>query len=236
MLKPVERIARQGKVIVVVFVLVLGVLVSGAGTVAAQIVHSEAWSTSLPATFSYNLPAITLPAEAFPVPGMVLEGGGEMRTPLKEATAFAKALGVDQAALLDGMQAAGWEARYVSNVVLPTAGDPSDFLIGGWSSVTEHESPAGAQAAFALLDDSAVAGAVVLDAPQVGDASRLTQVSGVDNIGRNYVRMRYTFVHGDLVGSVALFWYDGAPSGPVDAATMATTAQALLDRMDAAAG
>jgi len=236
MLAPFERIARQFKAIIVVFVLILGVLVSGAGVVAAQTSPGDRWATSLPEAFTYNLPAITLPAEAFPVPGMVLQGGGEMRTPLKEAAAFAKALGVDQAALLDGMQSAGWEARYVSNVVLPTAGDPSDFLIGGWSSVTEQESAAGAQAAFALLDDSAVPGAVVLDAPPVGDASRLTQVSGVDNIGRNYVRMRYTFVHGDLVGSVALFWYDGAPSGPVDAATMAATAQVLLDRMDAAAG
>jgi hypothetical protein len=232
---PFERVLRRFRTVAVVFLLTLGVLVSGAGTVAAQMAGSDVWSTSLPAAFSYNLPAITLPAEAFPVAGMVLQGGGEMRTPLKEATAFSKALGIDQAALLDEMRAAGWEARYVSNVVLPTAGDPSDFLIGGWSSVTEHESPAGAQAAYALLDDSAVAGAIVLDAPQVGEASRLTQVSGVDNIGRTYVRMRYTFVHGDLVGSVAIFWYDGAPSGPVDPATMAATAQALLDRMDAAA-
>ena len=232
-----SSIARGGRPLAVALLalsLVLDIL-APARFVVAQADPADAWATSLPTSFTYNLPAMVLPPDAYPVAGMVAYQNGEMRTPQAEAAAFATALGVDQGILLEQMRASGWRARYVSEVVLPDALDPASFLVGGWSSVTEHKDAAGAQAGFALLDDSAVFGAEIVPAPQVGDASRLTRVTGIDNIGRTYERLRFTFVSGDLVGSVALFWYAGAPSGPVDAATMAATAEALLARIEQAA-
>jgi hypothetical protein len=84
---------------------------------------------------------------------------------------------------------------------------------------------------FALLDEGKLEGVEVLDAPALGDASRLTRYAGTDGSGRSFERVRLTFVIDRLVGSVAFYWYDEARAEALAPDAMVEPAGVLLARM-----
>ncbi|HYH12686.1 MAG TPA: hypothetical protein VD789_10065, partial [Thermomicrobiales bacterium] len=188
------------------------------------------WATSFPDEITADLPAMTLPPGAYPVEGLSV-GAGRMLRPVEEAAAFAPVLGVDEGELLRRMRDSGWVTRYLGDVLLPHGADPSVLDVVGWSSITQHESDAGALEGYALLDESGADGVQVIPAREIGGAARLTHATGTDATGRPFERVRYTFVSGPFVGSVAILWYETAAIDGVDAEAMVATGERLFDRI-----
>jgi hypothetical protein len=206
-------------------------LVIPAAGASAQPGDLSAWATAFPAGLEHDLAAMVLPADAFPAEGLVA-GAGRMLRPVEEAAAHAEALGVPEADLLAQMRDAGWIARYAGEVVPATRAEGGLAPTTGWSSVTLYADADGAAEGFALLDESRADGAEVIQARQIGDGARMTRYIGTDAAGRPFDRLRYTFVAGPLVGSVALF--RGADAAEASPDAMVTSAEALLERMRAA--
>ncbi len=183
--------------------------VVASGATAMQADDLETWGRSFPSSLTYDLPAMTLRAEELPAVGLVAADGRLLR-PIEEAATFAPLLGAEQDALLRDMRDSGWKARYVSEALRASTTNPDQYGTVGWSSITEYEDAAGAKQGFTLLDESGGEGVEVLQAQSVGEASRITRYAGTAEDGRSFSRIRYTFLHEALVGSVAVYWYDEA--------------------------
>jgi hypothetical protein len=207
--------------------------IGGSRATAMQADDLETWGRSFPASMAYDLPAMTLRAEELPATGLVASNGRLLR-PVEEAATFAPLLGVEQDALLQEMRDAGWKSRYIAEAARASTANPDQYSTVGWSSITEYEDAAGAKEGFAILDESDGEGVEVLQAQGVGEASRITRYVGTAEDGRSFARVRYTFVHDALVGSVAVYWYDEATAVASDAADMVAPAQRLLERMQEA--
>jgi hypothetical protein len=216
----------------VVWIAVAGALLPAAGT-AGQDAGLDAWASAFPASLNVDLAAMALPADAYPVAGMVASTGRLLR-PIEEATAHDPVLELSQPEVLARMRDAGWTARFVGEVV-PASREAAGLApTTGWSSITAYADADGAAEGFALLDETLAADAKVVPARQIGDASRLSRYTGTDNSGRPFDRLRYTFVDGPLVGSVALFRGADTPDAAMTPEAMVTMAERLLDRMRSA--
>jgi hypothetical protein len=216
----------------IAWIVVAGFIAPVSGTIAAQLSELESWANAFPTAIDHDLAAMALPPEAFPTPGLVTTWGHMLR-PIEEGTAFAPVLGMEPLDIARDLRETGWVTRYVGEVGRSRPGEDSPFPVTGWTSIAEHEDAVGAMAGFDLLDESGFAGVEVVQAPAVGDASRLTKYVGTDSEGRDFTRVRYTFVRDRLIGSVALYWYDDAQSEAVAPEAMVDTAERLLERMTA---
>jgi len=221
---PCRRVAS----LLMVVTFLLGVPSMTAGAARQGELHS--WATGFPGGLAVDLPAMTLVPGDYPIPGLSV-GAGRLLRPVEEASAFAPVLGVDTDALLRRMRDIGWVTRYVGDVLLVEGADLSTLEIVGWSSVTLHDSDAGAMEGFELLDESGGVGVEVVPAREIGEAARLTRATATDASGRPFERVRYTFVSGPYVGSVAVLWYEAAAIDGVEAEAMLASGERLLERI-----
>jgi hypothetical protein len=208
------------------------VILAPAGGTGAQAGDLDAWATAFPATMDRDLAAMALSPADYPVAGMVA-GRGHLLRPVEEAAAHATVLGMSQEDVLLRMRDAGWIARYIGEVGPAIVPDGNAVPTTGWSSITAYEDAVGAAEGFALLDESGGDGVEVIQAPPIGDGARLTRYTGTDSEGRPFDRLRYTFVSGPLVGSVALFRGADTPEAAMTPDAMVTMAERLLARMQA---
>jgi hypothetical protein len=213
------------------------VLVSPAVGISAQPGELAGWANSFPVALEHDLAAVALPPDAYPVEELVV-GRGHLLRPAEEAAAHVPFLGLSAEDLLGRMRDAGWIARYVGEVGPPRWPASNAAPTAGWSSITAYKDAVGAAAGFALLDESAAEGVEIeaIPARQIGEGARLTRYTGTDANGRPFERLRYTFVSGSLVGSVALFRGDDALEAAMTPEVMVTMAERLLERMGVASG
>ncbi len=211
-----------------------GLWTPAAGTVA-QSGDLDAWAAAFPDTMDRDIAAMALSPADYPVTGMVA-GRGHLLRPVEEAVAHATILGVSEAELLAQMRDAGWIARYIGEVGPATVPDGNAVPTTGWSSITAYEDAAGAAEGFALLDESGGNGVEIIQSAPIGDGARLTRYTGTDSQGRPFDRLRYTFVSGPLVGSVALLRGADTPEAAMTPEAMVSLAERLLARIQAPNG
>ncbi len=228
---------NRGLLISLVTWIVTFVLLAPAGGALAQPGDLGAWATAFPVALEHDLAAMVLPPDAYPGERLAV-GRGHLFRPAEEAAAHLPFLGLSEEDLLARMRDAGWIARYVSEVGPAESPAANTVATIGWSSITAYADASGALDGFALLDESAAEGVDVelIPARQIGEGARLTRYRGTDADGRAFERLRYTFVSGPLVGSVAVFRGDDTPDAAMTPEAMVTMGERLLERMEAAEG
>jgi hypothetical protein len=198
-------------------------------TVAAQPEEGEAVSTGV----TLDLPAMTLDAEDFPVEGLLAEYGRiDSIDHVAEVLAGTTGDSIDDSR--DYLESIGWLGRYFSPFSISMGPDDSLAAVVAISLVTEYEDEAGAEEGFDLppVEDGEPE---EIDAPEVGDESRLIQIEdGQSTTGQRYTSLNLTFRLDNLVGSVVIFFYEDSGYEPVSVEAMADSAETLIDRIETA--
>ncbi len=116
---------------------ILGLLDPGGAVAAGSQATPPAPIAAYPDSLRYDLAAMVLPAEEFPVEGLA-SARGRLFGPEQEAENLAPVLDMEPDALLDELEEIGWTARYLGDVGLPDADDPALYAVAGASYVTEY--------------------------------------------------------------------------------------------------
>jgi hypothetical protein len=219
---------RSGALRTLLLSLVSLLCLTSVGPVSAQ----DPDGYAVPTGVTVNLPAMTLEPEEFPVEGLNLEYG-RLNGIDMYAMALANKLEAPIDEIREQLEEIGWLGRYNSPLSIDLESDPSLPAVVAASHVTEYEDEAGAAEGFELPEvDLGVAEEI--DAPELGDESRLSRITldaGPD--GRNYTSMHYTFRTGNLIGEVVIFVFEDSGIEPSTPEEMAESAKTLLDRMNA---
>jgi hypothetical protein len=102
---------------------------------------------------------------------------------------------------LQGLQAAGWQARYDNRLAVPKQDDPTLFDVQVSSFVIQYDSADSADRAFRSVTENMES----VDSPTIGDASQLTTIKGTaQNTGAPYRGLRLTFRQDRLLVMIVL--------------------------------
>jgi hypothetical protein len=215
--------AGRGTFLALVTLLLLGTL----APVSAQDEEPDSGEFVLPAA---NLPAMVLGAEDFPFDDLNQEYGRFNGIDMY-AGALAGKTGDSEEATRETLEEIGWIGRYISPLSIDLEADPSLPAVVAASHITEYEDENGASDGLAL-DPIEVGDTEEVDAPEVGDESRMVETTLEDGPdGRAYVAQNYSFRSGNLIGAVVIFFWLDSEYEPVNPEEMAASAETLLDRM-----
>jgi hypothetical protein len=198
---------------------------------SARVSAQEAAEPALP-----DLAAMTLLPADLPEPGFLLEGG--RRVSLEDEAAGAAAYrgqtATPEAAtgLSEALTAAGWRVRYRTSLALPSADNPDLVAIRVISYATFYDTPEGAAAGFALLEDeSAIPTAEDVSPGRVfADQAEITRDSGlVGGLDQAYRSLDLTFRRGHLTAGVLI--YDNLDREP-DQTVLEDLGDLLLARIE----
>jgi hypothetical protein len=159
-----------------------------------------------------DLAAMTLLPADLPEPGFVLEGGRRV-SPDDEAAsaaAYRDQLATPEATtgLSEALLAAGYRARYVNSLALPSSEVSALVAVRVLSYVTYYDTPEGAAAGFSLLEDeSAIPTASDVPPNRVfADQAEVTSDSGLVGGGdQPYRSLDLTFRRGNLTAGVLIY-------------------------------
>jgi hypothetical protein len=219
--------------LVMLLVVVLVTLLPGVAA-ARQATPGDTPSDMYPRSVSYDLAAMILQAEEFPVDGLALMRG-RLLSLEQQAILLSDSLGLPPGEIIDQLDELRWRGIYGAEFGIPSASGPDSVSVNAQSYVTEFRNEEGASGGFALVENE-TDGSEDIDAPAVGDESELTRSEGVaPDSGVPYERLDYTFRSGEFVGGITIHWFEGAESAPVSPEEMAASAEIMLDRIDSVA-
>ena len=205
-----------------------GTMVPGM-TSAHQATNEGSLTRIYPRAVSYDLPAMMLKADEFPVSGLA-QLRGRLIGPEQQAAVLVDTLGLDPEDAIEQLDEYRWRGAYLGEFGIPSKVNDGQVSVNAQSYVTEYRDEEGASAGFALLETE-TDGSEDIDAPAVGDESELTLSEGVaSDSGLPYERLDYTFRSGEFVGGIAIHWFEGP--GSVSPEEMAASAEILMDRID----
>lgn len=129
-----------------------------------------------------------------------------------EVSNIAESLGRNPEDLREELTDAGWQLRYLAYFGVPDEADTTFITEGTTSYVTLYEDAAGAELGFAVTEDEGETEDIedVADAPELGDESELTRITGTDEAtGNPFTSLDYAFRVDNLIAGVSVTDFSG---------------------------